>query len=129
MKKEDDAVYQMFQEIPAEEDGFENPAHGLSPEEFNDFCRRHVGYSQGIGLKPGYVPDTYYLLFSGDEVLGFAKLRHYLNDFLFESRRPYRLWYSSDVPGPQVRQSHFVRGFKTSAFDVFRAGASYDSRL
>lgn len=81
-EKENDAVYQMFQEIPAEEDGFENPAHGLSPEEFNDFCRRHVGYSQGIGLKPGYVPDTYYLLFSGDEVLGFAKLRHYLNDFL-----------------------------------------------
>ncbi len=36
-EKEDDAVYQMFQEIPAEEDGFENPAHGLSPEEFNDF--------------------------------------------------------------------------------------------
>lgn len=81
-EKEDDAVYQMFQEIPAEEDGFENPAHGLSLEEFNDFCRRHVGYSQGIELKPGYVPDTYYLLFSRDEVLGFAKLRHYLNDFL-----------------------------------------------
>ena len=66
-EKEDDAVYQMFQEIPAEEDGFENPAHGLSPEEFNDFCRRHVGYSQGIGLKPGYVPDTYYLLIPRDK--------------------------------------------------------------
>ncbi len=81
-RQEDEAVYKMFQEIPAEEDGFENPAHGLSREEFADFCQRHVGYSEGINLQPGHVPDTYYLLLVDGEVVGFCKLRHYLNDFL-----------------------------------------------
>lgn len=80
--EEPEEVYQMFQEIPAEEDGFENPAQGLSREEFSDFCRRHVGYSRGENLKPGYVPDTYFLLWSDGRLAGFAKMRHYLNDFL-----------------------------------------------
>lgn len=79
---ENEDIYQMFQEIPAEEDGFENPAHGLTREEFADFCRRHVGYSEGIDLQPGHVPDTYYLLFVDNNAVGFCKLRHYLNDFL-----------------------------------------------
>lgn len=29
-EREDQAVYEMFQEIPAEENGLENPANGLS---------------------------------------------------------------------------------------------------
>lgn len=81
-KIESEDIYQMFQEIPVEEDGFENPAHGLSREEFADFCRRHIEYSQGINLKPNHVPDTYYLFFVDDDAVGFCKLRHYLNDFL-----------------------------------------------
>lgn len=79
---ENEDIYQMFQEIPAEEDGFENPAHGLTREAFADFCRRHVGYSEGFDLQPGHVPDTYYLLFVDNQAVGFCKLRHYLNDFL-----------------------------------------------
>ncbi len=81
-EQENEDIYNMFQEIPAEEDGFENPAHGLNQPEFTDFCRRHVEYSQGLNLKPGYVPDTYYLLFVDEKPVGFCKLRHYLNDFL-----------------------------------------------
>lgn len=79
---ENEDVYQMFQEIPAEEDGFENPAHGLSHEEFRVFCHRRVGYSQGLDLPEGHVPDTWYLLFVDNKLVGLTKLRHYLNDYL-----------------------------------------------
>lgn len=80
--KEDDEIYQMFQEIPAEEDGFENPAHGLSKEEFATFCQMEVAHSQGKNLPEGYVPSTYYVLFADNQPVGVAKFRHYLNDFL-----------------------------------------------
>lgn len=83
-KAENEEVYQMFQQIPAEENGFENSAAGLNREEFAAFCRRHVDYLQGIKLKPGFVPDTYYLLFIEGRPVGFTKLRHYLNDYLLE---------------------------------------------
>ena len=79
---EDNEVYQMFQEIPAEENGFYNTAYGLSKTEFKAFCQKRVGSSQGINLKEGYVPDTYYLLFADDYPVGVTKLRHYLNEAL-----------------------------------------------
>lgn len=79
---EDEEVYLMFQEIPAEEDGFENPAHGLSREDFVAFCHRQQDYSNGRNLPQGYVPCTCYLLFIEDRPVGFVKLRHFLNDAL-----------------------------------------------
>ncbi len=79
---EDEDVYQMFQEIPSEEDGFENPAHGLSREEFAAFCREEVDHSFGKNLAEGYVPGTCYLLFVNEQPVGIVKLRHFLNDFL-----------------------------------------------
>ena len=79
---EDNEVYQMFQEIPAEENGFYNTAYGLNTTEFKAFCQRRVDSSQGINLKAGYVPDTYYLLFADDYPVGVTKLRHYLNEAL-----------------------------------------------
>ena len=75
-------VYEMFQEIPAEENGFYNTAHGLTEEEFKNFCKKRVESSQGINLKEGFVPDTYYLLMADNYPVGIAKLRHYLNEAL-----------------------------------------------
>ena len=39
---EDNEVYQMFQEIPAEENGFYNTAYGLSKKEFKAFCQEEL---------------------------------------------------------------------------------------
>lgn len=79
---ENEDVYQMFQEIPAEENGFLNPAFGLSYNEFRVFCQQQVDNSMGKNLKPGYVPGTYYLLFADNKPAGLVKLRHFLNDKL-----------------------------------------------
>lgn len=79
---ENEDVYRMFQEIPAEEDGFENPAHGMSREEFAAFCQEEVDHSLGKNLAEGYVPGTYYLLFVNEQPVGLIKLRHFLNEHL-----------------------------------------------
>lgn len=79
---ENEDVYQMFQEIPAEEDGFENPAHGMSREAFVVFCQEEVAHSLGKNLAEGYVPGTYYLLFVNEKPVGLIKLRHFLNEHL-----------------------------------------------
>lgn len=84
-EKESDAVYDMFMEIPAQEDGFENPAHGMDRHQFNDFCRQKFRHAQGLDLAEGYVPDTYYILYVDELPIGFVKLRHYLNDHLRQS--------------------------------------------
>lgn len=81
---EDKDVYEMFQEIPAEENGFYNTAHGLTEEKFKNFCKKRVESSQGINLKEGFVPDTYYLLMADNYPVGITKLRHYLNDRLLK---------------------------------------------
>ncbi len=83
-EREDQAVYEMFQEIPAEENGLENPANGLSFEEFQEFCQVRVKRSMGQDLPDGYVPDTYFVLYIDEVPVGVAKLRHYLNDFLLK---------------------------------------------
>ena len=74
--------YAFFQHFPPE-NGFLNPYLGMSKEEFvNTAIPLRLQYAQGIGLPPGCVPDTYYFLWLGDNIVGNFKLRHCLNDFL-----------------------------------------------
>lgn len=73
-----DDVYQMFQDIPAEENGSNNTAYGLSREEFAKWVRKEINHSEGKNLKPGYVPGTFYILWIDNQPVGCGKLRHYL---------------------------------------------------
>ncbi|MCL2757774.1 MAG: GNAT family N-acetyltransferase [Alphaproteobacteria bacterium] len=75
-------VYDMFQSIPAEENGFKNSAAGLSESEFAEWIKNKINESNGIGLSKGYVPQTIYLLFVSDVPVGFGKLRHHLTPAL-----------------------------------------------
>lgn len=83
-EREDKAVYEMFQEMPANENGLNNPASGLSFEEFQDFCKIKVANSRGECLREGYVPDTCYLLYIDDVPVGRANLRHFLCEALLK---------------------------------------------
>lgn len=79
----EDAVkeYKFFQELPSE-NGFENPYFNISFELFNNSIPERIDYSNGINLKEGHVPDTYFFLWDNEEIIGLFKVRHYLNDFL-----------------------------------------------
>lgn len=77
-----EAIYACLQDLPSE-NGFSNEGHGLSYDEFVDsfipYCER---CAKGISLKPGHVPQRYYILFDEDEAVGLFKLRPELNDLL-----------------------------------------------
>ena len=77
-----EAAYACMQDLPSE-NGFGNGGYGLSFEEFVEGFLPHCErYSKGIDLKPGHVPQSYYILFEDDMAVGVFKLRPTLNDAL-----------------------------------------------
>lgn len=77
-----EAIYACLQELPTE-NGFENDGCGLSYDEFvNGFIPHCERYAKGIGLKPGHVPSSCYVLFEDEVAVGLFKLRPELNDVL-----------------------------------------------
>lgn len=75
--------FEFVKDIPKDENGFTNPYSGCTQEEFeNDILPRIINYSMGIGLPDGFVPETSYFLWDNETIVGWFRLRHYLNDFL-----------------------------------------------
>lgn len=75
--------YEVLTSVPKEENGFTNPENGCTYEEYmNDILPYYFKQKQGIDLKPGFVPDTHYYLWDDDNIVGYFRFRHYLNDFL-----------------------------------------------
>ena len=78
-----DAIYQVLKYLPADENGFMNPYHGIDKETFmHEIMTKLINIANGINLKPGYVPQTYYFLWEENHIVGVYKLRHYLNEHL-----------------------------------------------
>lgn len=67
-----------FQQLPASENGKNNHAHGLSPEEFRDWVKNQIDSSNGKNLPKGRVPSTTYILYIDEKPVGVCDLRHYL---------------------------------------------------
>ncbi len=70
-------------DIPADENGFLNDLHGISYDDFaSTGLPQMIGFSEGIGLPEGYVPETFYFLWNDNEIIGQFRLRHYLCESL-----------------------------------------------
>ena len=78
-------IYALTQSIPREENGFNNPANGLSKEEFPAWLLQQHNYSQGLDLQEGWVPQIIYWLYDGDQPVGMCKLRTRLTEALLKS--------------------------------------------
>lgn len=76
---DDRSIYGMLQDLPPCENGFSDPARGLSFEEYGDFIRGRIAHRHGLELPEGRVPESWFWLFEGDLPIGFAKLRHRLD--------------------------------------------------
>ena len=75
--------YETIKQMPKNENGFENEYYDKTEEEFKEkVIPELINHSKGIGLPDGYVPDTYYFLWSNDKIVGLFKIRHYLNEAL-----------------------------------------------
>ena len=82
--KEDDSVFEVFDDIPEEENGFMNKMHGVSREVFDSMTLAAFEESVSKRLQKGRVPQTYYILFVDNVPVGFSKLRHFLTPRLLE---------------------------------------------
>ncbi len=75
--------YEFVASLPADENGFINEYFGTIRNEFIHISLpQMINHSKGIGLPPGYVPQTSFFLWEEDKIIGLFKIRHYLNEFL-----------------------------------------------
>lgn len=78
-----DAIYQVLKDLPEDENGFMNPYYGIDKETFmHETMTKLINIANGIDLKPGHVPQTYYFLWEENHIVGVYKVRHYLNEHL-----------------------------------------------
>lgn len=77
--------FAFIRELPADENGFTNSNYGVDEKTFmEETLPKLIRFSKGEGLPQGYVPETNYYLWLGEEIVGLFRIRHYLNDFLRE---------------------------------------------
>lgn len=78
-------IYEMLQEIPAEENGFLNAVNGKTYEEYKQWLADNVASSNATELEDGWkVPTSTFWLFCDGKPVGMGKLRHFLTDRLRE---------------------------------------------
>lgn len=77
-------IYDMLNEMPKDENGFQNSANGKIYEEFEAWLIMSDNISKGIGLQEGWVKQSIFWFFVDDKPVGFGKLRHCLVDHLYK---------------------------------------------
>ena len=76
-------IYEMLQEIPAEENNMHNSINGISFEAYKDFLAESEEESKMDGIIDGWrVPSTRYWLYVDGKPIGFAVIRHFLTPAL-----------------------------------------------
>ena len=76
-------IYEMLQELPADENGFINPAAGKSFDEYKEWLVRAAQCSEQAEIIDGWkVPETIFWFFEDERPVGYGKLRHCLTDRL-----------------------------------------------
>lgn len=78
-------IYEMLQELPADENGFINSVHGKTYDEYQEWLKGAVRSSEQAGIVDGWkVPSTIFWLFEDGQPVGIGKVRHFLTDALRE---------------------------------------------
>ncbi len=69
--------------LPADENGLTNPYHGVTYEEYREkVLPTLISYEHPVDMPDWFVPETYYYLWDGDQLVGEFRIRHYLTDAL-----------------------------------------------
>ncbi|MBB6482278.1 GNAT family N-acetyltransferase [Spirochaeta isovalerica] len=76
--------WELIQKIGEGENGFMNDGFGIPFESFDGYILKNVEMSNGINLKSHLVPQTSYWLTDGETLMGYGKIRHYLNEALLK---------------------------------------------
>ena len=79
-------IYEMLQEMPADENGLINRVNGMSFEQFKEWLKAKQEEAEQKGLVDGWkVPSTTYWLYIDRTPVGFGNLRHFLTDALMKA--------------------------------------------
>lgn len=79
-------IYEMLQELPADENGFINSVKGKTFDEYKEWLKNSLRNSEQTGLVNGWkVPETTFWLFENNTPVGFGKVRHFLTEALLEN--------------------------------------------
>ena len=83
---EDDLdIYEMFQEMPASENNFQNHVHGMSYPEYKEWLKDAIANSEQVGIvEGGRVPQIIYWLYKDGKPIGFSKVRLILTEALLK---------------------------------------------
>ncbi len=69
--------------LPTDENGLTNPYNGVSFEEYKEkVLPELISYEHPVNMPDWFVPETYYYLWDGDNLVGEFRIRHYLTDAL-----------------------------------------------
>ena len=69
--------------LPTNENGLTNPFHGVSFEEYvKNVLPTLISYEHPVDMPEWFVPETYYYLWDGCQLVGEFRIRHYLTDTL-----------------------------------------------
>ena len=74
-------IYNMLQEIAADDNGFHNKVHGMSYDDFCDWLVKEFSVDSG-NLEEWMVPQTSYWIYDNEKPIGYGRIRHILNDTL-----------------------------------------------
>lgn len=78
-------VYDMLQELPANENGFVNSVHGMTQDAYQAWLQGAVRSAAQTGVIDGWkVPQTTFWLYEDDVPVGIGKVRHFLTDALMQ---------------------------------------------
>ena len=78
-------IYEMLQELPADENGFINQAAGMRFHEYKEWLKGKVQNAEQTGIVDGWkVPATTFWLFEDGRPVGCGSVRHFLTDKLLE---------------------------------------------
>ena len=78
-------IYEMLQELPADDNGFINSVQGKTFDEYKEWLKKSAKNAEQVGVsEDGKVGTTIFWLFENGKPVGIAKVRHSLTDALLE---------------------------------------------
>ncbi|MBQ6830790.1 MAG: GNAT family N-acetyltransferase [Clostridia bacterium] len=80
-KNDDIKIYNMLQEIDANDNGFHNKVFGMDFQQYKKWLENEYAVDNGK-LEDWMVPQTSFWMYDGNEPIGYGRIRHYLNDNL-----------------------------------------------
>ena len=119
-KHENDDVYQMFQDIPEEENDATNHANGMNRSDFDEFCKqmdaRSIAKANGKKeFSDGKVPQTMYIIFNDEIPVGFGKFRPFLNEACIRNRAGHFAY--------MISPKHRGKGYATTFLSFIKSEA------